>query len=105
MQPMPIKSSLCRSCIHVPECSSFQKSQISDRPVLFCENFEDTGPAQQVENVNFATPQQVLRPSQPESIEEIPGRMLGLCLNCEKRASCQFPVQEGGVWYCEEHSS
>ena len=105
MLPMPLKSSLCRTCIHALNCSNFQKSQISDRPVHFCENFDDTGPAQHTETLNPGSRQQVLKPFKPESIEEIPGRMQGLCLNCENRASCRLPVQEGGVWYCEEHSS
>jgi len=105
MLPMPLKSSLCRSCIHAPDCSNFQKSQISNRAIFFCENFEDTGPVQYTETLNPVSRQQVLQPCKAQSIEEIPGRMQGLCLNCEKRASCKFPVQEGGVWYCEEHSS
>ncbi len=31
------------------------------------------------------------------------GRSLGLCMNCENRFSCTFPVPEGGVWHCEEY--
>jgi hypothetical protein len=42
-------------------------------------------------------------PSSKPGIEAIPGRMKGLCLNCANRASCLFPIVEGGVWYCEEY--
>lgn len=36
-------------------------------------------------------------------IEEIPGRMKGLCINCDNRVSCKFRIVEGGVWHCEEY--
>ncbi len=45
------------------------------------------------------------RPSQSSKpgIEEIPGRMKGLCINCDNRVSCKFRIVEGGVWHCEEY--
>lgn len=27
----------------------------------------------------------------------------GLCVNCERLASCTFPKPAGGVWHCEEY--
>lgn len=32
-----------------------------------------------------------------------PERMTGLCMNCDNRFTCAFPVPEGGVWHCEEY--
>lgn len=31
-------------------------------------------------------------------------RTKGLCMNCELRLECAFPVPEGGVWHCEEYA-
>jgi hypothetical protein len=29
--------------------------------------------------------------------------MKGLCLNCENRETCQYPISDGGVWHCDEY--
>ena len=41
--------------------------------------------------------------SSKPGIEVTPGRMKGLCINCENRTSCKFSIVEGGVWHCEEY--
>ena len=31
-------------------------------------------------------------------------RSKGLCLTCDLRFECAFPVPDGGVWHCEEYA-
>lgn len=92
MQAQPQNTGICQTCNYASECVHFRNSQIACKPIWFCENFDNTTSLQVVENEEIYS-----------DIEAIPGRMKGLCLNCENRASCQFPIQEGGVWYCEEY--
>lgn len=30
-------------------------------------------------------------------------RSKGLCMNCDHRSTCTYPVPEGGVWHCGEY--
>lgn len=39
----------------------------------------------------------------PETYEEEPTQLKGLCKLCEKRATCTYPKPEGGVWHCAEY--
>jgi hypothetical protein len=29
--------------------------------------------------------------------------MKGLCLNCENREACKYPISDAGVWHCDEY--
>ncbi len=66
------------------------------------ENFDNIASLQGTEakemDVKERSPQ-----ASKSGIKAIPGRMKGLCLNCDDRALCQFPIVDGGVWYCEEY--
>lgn len=103
MIPAVQKESLCQSCIHCEDCFHLQKMQSKSLTVFFCEEFDDTvniTPPKNIQNVNNGSNQD----SNPQLFIKIPGRAKGLCLNCEKRETCRFPPQEGGVWHCEEYS-
>ena len=54
------------------------------------------------ENNKIYSEERSFQSSKPGS-GAIPGRMKGLCINCDNRASCLFPIVEGGVWRCEEY--
>gem|GEM_PF-4168684 len=30
-------------------------------------------------------------------------RLIGLCVNCAKRETCDIPDSEGGIWRCEQY--
>lgn len=94
--------SICQTCIHAPECVHYRNCQIACRPIWFCENFDDQAPLHAPENRGVYAEAQSFKSSIPGP-QAIPGRMQGLCLNCEDRAACRFPVVEGGIWYCEEY--
>jgi hypothetical protein len=83
---------ICTTCNYAPECVN---STNSENPVLFCEMFDDY-----VEPVRKEKPavQPKPAPKEPET-----GELKGLCVNCENRATCNFPKPEGGVWHCEEY--
>lgn len=104
MQPQPQtqNTGICQTCIHVSECVHYQNSQITSKPIWFCENFDNITSLQVAENEEIYSEERSSLSSNP-GIEAIPGRMKGLCINCDNRASCLFPIVEGGVWRCEEY--
>lgn len=71
-------SGLCGSCNHYDGCV-YRKN--SDKVVIQCEVFEDSGGT-------LDTAEVVLK---------------GLCLNCSKAPLCHLPKQTSGVWHCEEY--
>ncbi len=66
------------------------------------ENFDNTTALQVAENEEIYLEERSSQSSKP-GIEAISGRMKGLCINCDNRASCLLPIVEGGVWHCEEY--
>jgi hypothetical protein len=44
-----------------------------------------------------------LKGKQENGYESIPGRNMGLCMNCENRTTCRFSIVDGGIWFCEEY--
>jgi hypothetical protein len=102
MQAQSQNTGICQTCIYASECVHFRNSQIACQPIWFCENFDNRISLQAAENKRIYSEELSSQYSKP-SIEAIPGRTKGLCINCEKRVSCQFPIQGGGVWYCEEY--
>jgi hypothetical protein len=84
---------LCLSCNHALGCTS---SRRSNSPVLYCEEFDSSDTL----HSELISPLAV----QPPSHGQIPSAgLLGLCSNCERRATCTLPKAEGGVWHCEEY--
>jgi hypothetical protein len=102
MKAQPQNTYICQTCIYAPECAHYQNSQIACKPIWFCENFDNITSLQVAENKKIYSEEQSSQASNPV-IEAISGRMKGLCINCANRASCIFPIVEGGVWYCEEY--
>ena len=102
MQPQPQNTDICQTCNYVSECVHYQKSLIACNPIWFCENFDNITSLQVTENEEIYSEERSSQSSKP-GIDAIPGRMKGLCINCNNRASCLFPIVEGGVWHCEEY--
>ncbi len=95
-------TNICPTCIYASECVHYQNSQSASKPIWFCENFDNTTALQVAENEEIYSEERSSQSTKP-SIEVISGRMKGLCINCDNRASCLFPIVEGGVWHCEEY--
>ena len=102
MKAQPQNTNICQTCIYASECVHFRNSQIACKPIWFCENFDYRTSPQAAENKRIYSEERSSQYSKP-SIEAISGRMKGLCINCDNRASCLFPIVEGGVWHCEEY--
>ena len=102
MRAQPQNTGICQTCIYASECVHFRNNQIACKPIWFCENFDNGTSLKRDENKRIYSEERSAQYSKP-SIEAIPGRMKGLCLNCANRTSCLFPTTEGGVWYCEEY--
>ncbi|MFC1880450.1 hypothetical protein ACFL2S_02990 [Thermodesulfobacteriota bacterium] len=102
MKAQPQNTNICPTCIYASECVHYQNSQIACKPIWFCENFDNTASLQVAENEEIYLKERSSQSSKP-GIVAISGRMKGLCINCDNRASCLFPIVEGGVWHCEEY--
>ena len=102
MKAQPQNTNICPTCIYASECVHYQNSQIACKPIWFCENFDNTTALQVAESEETYSEGRSSQSSKP-GIEAIPGRMKGLCINCDNRASCLLPIVEGGVWHCEEY--
>jgi len=95
-------TSICQTCIDASDCVHNQNGKIMSKSIWFCENFDNRTSLQAAENERIYSEERSFQSSKPGP-EEIPGRMKGLCINCDNRASCIFPIQDGGVWHCEEY--
>ena len=102
MKAQPQNTNICQTCNYASECVHYQNSQIACKPIWFCENFDNTTALQVAENEEIYSEERSSQSSKP-GIEAISGRMKGLCINCDNRALCLFPIVEGGVWHCEEY--
>ncbi len=102
MKAQSRNTSICQTCIYASDCAHYQNCQIMSKPIWFCENFENRTSLQAVANEKIYSEERSSQFSKP-GLEAIPGRMKGLCINCDNRASCIFPIQDGGVWHCEEY--
>jgi len=88
--------SLCCNCRNSTDCT-FQKDR--QRPSLYCEEFEvDMSPSAKI-----AGQGKPLSTASVDAEDEDSGKFIGLCINCDNRRSCTFPMPEGGVWHCEEY--
>jgi hypothetical protein len=96
---MAIPSVPSGECVFCKWGGSCTLTQHRDRPVWFCEEFDqadvlpDRTPAYRPQAAQIAADQQ----SASAGTE-------GLCADCEKRPTCTFTKLEGGVWHCEEYS-
>ncbi len=93
---------ICSTCNNRPECLSFQNSMQINKPVMYCEEFDNFVPGMEVDaNENG----EKISPKPPDHIDEmILGRSMGLCINCEVRKTCMLPSPEGGALHCEEYA-
>ncbi len=96
-EPMPAKlertlyTGLCRDCVNESACT-FPRDP--SRPIWFCDEFKPS-----------ASPSRPGRPAGSDAAEAErtgPEELKGLCRDCLRRLTCQFPKPPGGVWHCEE---
>ena len=93
---------ICQTCIHVAECAHCQHCQNQGKTIFHCENFDDK-PVLHVVETKILHKAEHRSASSKMSISYVQGRMKGLCINCEIRDSCGFPIRNGGVWHCDEY--
>lgn len=94
-------SGICSTCNNRPECRTLRNSMRINSPVLHCEEFDNFSPGMEIDT-DVNTNRNSYEPPDPLN-EMIPGRSMGLCLNCENRKACMLPCPEGGVLHCEEY--
>jgi len=102
MKAQPQNTNICQTCIYESECVHYQNRLIASKSIWFCANFDNTTSLQVAESDEIYPDERSSLSSKP-AIEAISGRMKGLCIDCDNRASCLFPIVEGGVWHCEEY--
>jgi hypothetical protein len=95
-------TAICQTCIHVSECAHYQQCQRLGQSIQHCENFDDKPVLSMVGET--AIPREGRAPESPEpGVVFVSGRMKGLCINCDRRTSCGYPIRDGGVWHCEDY--
>ena len=92
---------ICVTCNNRPECLSYQNSLRLGRPIWDCEEFDDSVPGMKSDFVNIKEKNTLNKPD--DNNDKIPGRTMGLCMNCGNRKTCMLPSPPGGVWHCEEY--
>jgi NADH:ubiquinone oxidoreductase subunit E len=100
MAPETAGSGLCACCAHAPSCSFPRDPR---RPVFFCEEYDVVRPEPRplprtppADDFSAGTPAR-------EASTGSAAHDKGLCIDCANAPSCTFPMQEGGVWHCEEY--
>lgn len=98
-RPATKTTGLCATCVNAANCIFSHEGY---GPILQCEEFEGFAPMD-IEEVRHR--QQIFDEPQEQSVAEVPAepQYKGLCVNCEKRATCSLKAVEGGVWQCEEY--
>lgn len=87
---------LCSTCNNNSTCR-FKRDP--EKPVLYCEEFDDyTAPVSDDENISTTTP--LVRSDVKKKDSK---KFKGLCVNCANRETCKLPKSETGVWHCEEY--
>jgi hypothetical protein len=96
---------ICVTCNNRPECLSYQNSLRADRPIWNCEEFDDFVPGMKSDSVNKKKKNSFNKPDKNPDYKNdiIPGRTMGLCMNCGNRKTCMLPSPAGGIWHCEEY--
>ena len=96
---------ICITCNNRTECLSYQNSLRADRPIWNCEEFDDFVPGMKSGSVNIKKKNPFNKPDHNPGYNNdiIPGRTMGLCINCENRKTCMLPSPTGGIWHCEEY--
>lgn len=86
---------LCSTCNERPTCIHYARRG----PAIFCELFDTHAPRR----IHRAE-------TEPGARDDPPGRSApgeetfkGLCVNCEHRYTCTYPMPPGGVWHCEDY--
>ena len=92
---------ICVNCNNRPECLSYQNSLRADRPIWHCEEFDDFVPGMKSDSANIKKKKSMNKPDVNNDL--IPGRTMGLCMNCGNRKTCMLPSPAGGIWHCEEY--
>ena len=92
---------ICITCNNRTECLSLQNSLRADRPIWNCEEFDDIVSGMKSDSVNIKKKSSFKKRDYNNDI--IPGRTMGLCINCENRKTCMLPSPTGGIWHCEEY--
>ena len=83
---------LCSTCNHLESC----KHRLNGMVVWFCEEFDDYVPPK-------TKPRAVSQPVKVSPKSNGADKLMGLCVNCEKRDDCVHAKRVGGVWHCEEY--
>ncbi len=91
LRKAPSIGGLCRDCVNAPACT-FPRDP--SRPIWSCDEFKSSTSA--------SRPGQPVASGTAEAARTEPEELKGLCRDCLRRLTCQFPKPPGGVWHCEE---
>ena len=84
---------LCPTCNYLQACMHRLTNGLV---VWYCEEYDDYTPPK-VKSRAFLQPVKVS--PKPNGTN----KLMGLCVNCEKRDDCIHAKKVGGVWHCEEY--
>lgn len=94
---------ICSTCNFRSECLSYKNSKKLGRPVLHCEEFDDSV-ASVVEKKQQMGPLTEGNESKGDALANS-AKPRGLCMNCDDAEICKFAGFGDDVVFCEEHSS
>ena len=83
------KNGLCLNCNHAEKC--IQTSQ-NGRTINHCEEFS-----------SYQAPARISKTKPLAEKFAMVNGYLGLCRNCEERATCSQSRTDGGIWHCEQY--
>ena len=89
-EPANFTQGLCVTCVHYPACE-----HCHEEGIFYCDNYED-------QSSPVLSPRAHEHPHAAK-LPENGERLMGLCVNCERRAYCTNARKLGGVWVCEEY--
>lgn len=91
VQDSPRIPGLCSVCKNVKTCTKRYRDGIVMWYCEECGGIADVAAAH--------SPQAAVHADE----SDLPDRLMGLCVNCERRDYCAHAKRVGGVWHCEEY--
>jgi len=92
---------ICVTCIYRSDCLSLKNSMKEGKPVLHCEEFDDS--ASKIDS----RPKKEFPGTNKEELKDVNFRksleVKGLCINCDDNHICKVPYFGKNVIYCEEY--
>ena len=92
---------ICGTYNYRSECLSYKNSMKEERPVLHCEEFNDSGVKMVIKKQKEAPGTTFTKKEGGDTAKRLDAK--GLCINCDDNKVCKYPGFGQDVIFCKEY--